>query len=667
MFIKYNNIVSALPVPADVSTMQAQTMMSCGLTIAPRTTTDFINERTLALVQQYGFPYWSKPGVIAPQSVSLNQSEIPGMTSLENNSGQANSDVMSMSQTRNHDSAPTPVLPQKALLKKSQTYKPLQPSLVASLFNYYLSIPAIIEALSKLISIPSVSNEANAEQGAPFGPDVRNVLDCAIAIASDLGLNTFRDENGYFGFAEIGSGEEVILIVPHLDVVPAGDPKLWGGHGPFDLNIDESGLLTGRGVQDDKGPAIAVLFALAALKEVPFDKKKKIRILFSLSEETGSKKGMDAYKRMFGNPYLTLIPDGEFPYVFEQGLVRIEMNGSGTLPKDCERYSVTEHALEVVSLSTGDNRANLVPSKLEAVFSSDSKDELETLLQHLTKTLGQSLTVLDQYKDESKKHVLRIDVSGKAAHAAQPWEGANAIQMFVQAVADIDFVETPPARAIALIQNEFGFGWDGKALGFITDDTDIFGHQTVNVGVLKADSSNIHQLTVDSRVSLAFTIEAIRDAIVTVANKYELATDVMRFVPPHAPGEGTPILQLLSDIYEDVSGVTASKKITGVRTDAAVFSSSDILSICFGFIPASIRKTFHEKPETTTINAMMLGGEVYLRVLFELAILKTDTGISSKSADLTRLFDLTSKYRIDQQRIDRIISAMRRLIDKTVL
>jgi acetylornithine deacetylase/succinyl-diaminopimelate desuccinylase-like protein len=52
-------------------------------------------------------------------------------------------------------------------------------------------------------------------------------------------------------------------IVGHIDVVPAGTG--WE-HDPFVMR-EQDGFLFGRGTSDDKGPVVASLFAMKALKE----------------------------------------------------------------------------------------------------------------------------------------------------------------------------------------------------------------------------------------------------------------------------------------------------------------------------------------------------------------------------------------------------------------
>ena len=78
-----------------------------------------------------------------------------------------------------------------------------------------------IEDLKALVRIPSVSRGDPAEPGKPFGKTVYEALQATLQIARKLGLKAW-DLDGYCGVVEYGEGEEMIAVLGHLDVVPAG-------------------------------------------------------------------------------------------------------------------------------------------------------------------------------------------------------------------------------------------------------------------------------------------------------------------------------------------------------------------------------------------------------------------------------------------------------------
>ena len=65
------------------------------------------------------------------------------------------------------------------------------------------------------------------------------------------------------GYIEFGSGDELIGIIGHLDVVPEGNNWTYP---PFEAKIVDNKIY-GRGSIDDKGPVIASLYAMKAVMD----------------------------------------------------------------------------------------------------------------------------------------------------------------------------------------------------------------------------------------------------------------------------------------------------------------------------------------------------------------------------------------------------------------
>ena len=123
----------------------------------------------------------------------------------------------------------------------------------------------MVETLQRWVRVPSVRAERSAEN-APFGADVRRALDTAMADLKRLGFEP-RDVDGYCCDTEIGSGDDVVAVLAHLDVVPEGDG--WT-HDPYGAEIID-GRMIGRGTSDDKGPGVAALFGMKASPPLPPD------------------------------------------------------------------------------------------------------------------------------------------------------------------------------------------------------------------------------------------------------------------------------------------------------------------------------------------------------------------------------------------------------------
>ncbi len=172
--------------------------------------------------------------------------------------------------------------------------------------------------------IPSVCEEGAG--GYPFGEAVDQALRYALQIAGDLGFRTHYGDGGYYGYAEIGEGAELLGVLGHLDVVPPGKLEDWHA-GPFDP-VEKDGNLYGRGTQDDKGPLLAALFAVKALMDAGVKFNKRVRFIFGTDEET-LWRCINRYKENEELPGMGFSPDARFPLIFaEKGLLQLHLEGA---------------------------------------------------------------------------------------------------------------------------------------------------------------------------------------------------------------------------------------------------------------------------------------------------------------------------------------------------
>ena len=209
----------------------------------------------------------------------------------------------------------------------------------------------MIRSLQENIQIPSVESEA--APGAPYGVEVRRSLDHALATAEKLGFPV-TNMDGHMGWCEYGEGEEMVAVLGHLDVVPAGEG--WSV-APYGGEIID-GKIFGRGTTDDKGPSIAALYALAAVRDAGLPIKRRIRVLLGCNEETGSE-DVKYYLAHGGEvPVMGFTPDGEYPVINgEKGIINATFTKNYTQEGD----------LKLVKIQGG-TATNVVPSYAKAVF-----------------------------------------------------------------------------------------------------------------------------------------------------------------------------------------------------------------------------------------------------------------------------------------------------------
>ena len=110
----------------------------------------------------------------------------------------------------------------------------------------------LVHSLRSCIRIPSVY--ADDGSGHPYGQPVHDCLQYMLKLSSDMGFATGSCD-GHVGWCEHGEGEEMVAVLGHLDVVPAGEG--WSVD-PFGGDLKD-GRVYGRGSMDDKGPTMAAL------------------------------------------------------------------------------------------------------------------------------------------------------------------------------------------------------------------------------------------------------------------------------------------------------------------------------------------------------------------------------------------------------------------------
>ena len=269
----------------------------------------------------------------------------------------------------------------------------------------------LLACLQENIRIPSV--EGIPEPGAPYGIAVRQSLDHALSAAKKLGLRTCNLD-GHVGWCEFGEGDEMVAVLGHLDVVPAGDG--WG-FDPWGGEICD-GKIFGRGTMDDKGPSIAALFAMKALRDSGLLLQRRVRLIFGCNEETGAK-DMQYYLEKGGEiPVMGFTPDAEYPII----------NGEkGIINATFRRTFAQSGDLRLIRLQGG-TAANVVPNYAKAELSCPAAMAAEICAASLEKVTF----------SPTGSGVL-VEAFGENAHGSTPWLGENAIGRLILALRSLSF------------------------------------------------------------------------------------------------------------------------------------------------------------------------------------------------------------------------------------
>ena len=438
---------------------------------------------------------------------------------------------------------------------------------------------AFTETLQGWIRIPSVKGAA--EEGAPFGREVRNMLDLAMKDALDLGFEV-RDFGGYACDITLGEAEEKIAVLGHLDVVPVGDG--WTKP-PFEAVI-ENGRMYGRGTNDDKGPSLAALFAMKAIKEAGIPLKKSIRMILGCDEESDwdDMKYYGAHERI---PDVGFSPDAMFPLInTEKGMLVLDL-----------RAPEAQMGLKILEMNTGD-RINVIPGECRALVKG-GRETADRALAYAEKT-GLPYTA-----EVTEKGVLLTAV-GIPGHSAYPEGRRNAIGMMLLLLKELG-AEGP----VATLAEAVGTESDGSSLGCACRD-DVSGGLTCNMGILRLENGAWYG-TLDMRCPVDADQEKLRKAAIDHLPGFSVETAMMK-PPHHVPADSELVTGLLA-AYEEETGLKGEPMSTGGGTYAKVLKQG----VAFGALFPDEEDLAHQADEYEEIDRLMLAVKIYANALIRLA------------------------------------------------
>lgn len=436
-----------------------------------------------------------------------------------------------------------------------------------------------VKDLGRLIAIDSVQGET--KPGAPFGEGPKKALEEALSLCEGYGFSVNNMEN-YVGTADLDAKLPRSLdILAHLDVVPAGEG--WEVTEPFKM-LEKDGIVYGRGVSDDKGPMLAGLYAMRAVKELGYPLKKGIRMIMGTNEETGSK-DLEYYYAREKAGEMSFTPDAEFPIInVEKGQFR------GTIFK---KRGKEESSL--LSLKAG-IAVNAVPQKAVLVFSALGEEEFQAAKQ----------AVEEQCQVKISKNGNEVTVIGTSAHAATPYLGKNAGLAAVIFATKLSSIGAELKQDLQHLLELFPYGkTDGSGLGIKMEDKES-KDLTCTLDIYAIDGEEL-RFTYDSRVPICATEEnCVNTARKNVEAKgFQFETKGM--IPPHYVPSDSPFVQNLLSVYEKVTGLKGECLAIGGGTYVHDVENG----VAFGAVLPDVDTRMHGADEWIKVKDLLLAAEIY--------------------------------------------------------
>lgn len=446
---------------------------------------------------------------------------------------------------------------------------------------------SLIKSTREIIKIKSTQEKA--KQGMPFGKGPADALTYALALSEKIGFRTKNLDN-YVGWAEWGQGEEIIGIVVHLDVVPEG--KGWT-YPPYEGEIHDDKIY-GRGAIDDKGPAMAALYALKTLKDANVQFNKRVRIIFGTNEENGSE-CMKYYLKHDEAPTMAFSPDANYPIInCEKGIMVLNFETT---------FDVSDTEKTKILYLKGGLRHNMVPEYAE-VKVVGKESNISNIIKKLKKDTG----CKNEYKETEDGYTIKS--YGISAHGSTPSEGQNAVMQLVGLLHKIQLCESQK-KFIDFLHEKIGLDTTGKNLDINFSD-DISGALTLNAGVAEIDEEK-GILTCDIRYPIKTMSEVILQNIKKNIPE-NVKVSVVSDKKPHYVSEDNIMIRKLKKAYEKVTGTKAYCFAIGGGTYARLFENA----VAFGPVFPEQPELAHQKDEYIKIDDLLKNMQIYTYVLLEL-------------------------------------------------
>ncbi len=452
----------------------------------------------------------------------------------------------------------------------------------------------LIRDLQELLQIESVLDPESAREGAPFGEGIDRALTHFLEKGEADGFSS-KNVDGYAGHLEFGEGEELVGVLCHLDVVPAGDG--WSSD-PFAAEIRD-GRIYARGAIDDKGPTMAAYYAMKIVKELGLDVSKRVRMIFGTDEESNWR-CVKHYFKHEEMPTIGFAPDADFPIIYaEKGIF------------DCEwkQSSVDEagdgEGARLVSFDSG-RRLNMVPDYAEAVAAGLPSD-VEASFNSFLADIGLTGEVVES----DGRFTFKLE--GISVHGSKPETGKNAGLFLAEFLSAYSF-EGDGGSFIRFVSEYLTSDTEGAKLE-IADSDEVSGPLTLNAGIMRYTVEEGGMIGMNLRYPVSHNFERTRGVLEEAGARFGYELKEIEHLGPHHVPEDHPLIKTLMSVYEEQTGEDGYLISIGGGTYARSLDAG----VAFGALFPGEDELAHQKDEYIDIENLMKATAIYAQAIYELA------------------------------------------------
>lgn len=451
---------------------------------------------------------------------------------------------------------------------------------------------AMVEDIKALVRIQS--DRTSPLPGMPYGEGPFRALEAGQVLCQREGFATRIYDNRVVS-ADMNDLPAGLDILAHLDVVPA-PPEKWTVCQPYEP-VERDGMLYGRGTSDDKGPAVAALYAMACVRDLAVPMARNVRLILGSDEECGSS-DIEVYYATEKEAPMTFSPDAEFPLInCERGMFR---------PVITAAFPASEALPRVLSVEAG-VKTNVVPDAATAHLAGFSQSDLQSFCDAAAKATGA------QYLLSGDETDLGVVCKGIGGHAASPAAANNALTALLTLLASLPLAESEGHSRLKAVAKLFPHGdWDGKALGVAMED-EASGRLTISLNIFAYSPTSL-RAEADCRCPICANQDNLIGQTNRVCAEGGLVNETQELRAPHyVPGDG-PFVRTLLDCYETWSGEKGECIAIGGGTYVHELENGVAFGACF----PTTDPHMHGADEFANIEELLTAGMIYADAIIRL-------------------------------------------------
>ncbi|WP_419710188.1 dipeptidase [Pseudomonas sp. NFX224] len=468
---------------------------------------------------------------------------------------------------------------------------------------------AATETLKELVAIPTMRVDGVAQHD---NPEFIKIAEKIKGLAQAFNLNFRNVDNRVYEISLEGTGDEVVGIHAHADVVPV-TPENWvlkdGTRlDPFKVTLIGDRMY-GRGTEDDKNGIVVAMYAMKVIKEEKLPLARNFKLLVDTTEETTGD-AIPYYFERNPTPNYNLALDGGYPVVIAE-------KGYGTVMASFAKRAGEGKGAQITSM-TGGLATNQIPSTSVATLVTEKPAELAAALQKAgadyVKRNGANFEIAAKVDGKDVK----LTVTGVSAHSSEPESGVNPVARMLDFINGLDgkvaLKHNQITDAARYAADNWGLDYQGNKLGVGFSD-EFMGPLTTSLTYVGVDDKAF-KLAVNLRVPKGKSPDALKAEIAgkldawSKKSKIAPAFDYSIAEPMYRNPEGEWVKALLAVASENL-GMEHT-----FGTSAGATSVHELPNgVQFGLAMPDVKYTGHNDNEFKTTEQFLLDLQIVTEMM----------------------------------------------------